>query len=174
MDHNSMDHSAMQSSPGAASAPYDLQFIDTMTVHHQGAVEMAKLVDSRAQHQELKDLAADIIDAQEREIAKMSEWRNGWFDGKPKAINMDLPGMSEGMSGMDMKKLEQLKGNDFDLEFTRQMIQHHEGAITMAKDLMKKSSRPELKELGEDILTSQQKEVEEMRQWQKAWQRPTP
>jgi uncharacterized protein (DUF305 family) len=36
------DHAAMVSSPGAAEAPYDLQFIDTMIAHHQGAIDMAK------------------------------------------------------------------------------------------------------------------------------------
>ena len=43
MDHSKMDHSAMKSSPDAAKADYDLQFIDTMIVHHQGAVDMAKV-----------------------------------------------------------------------------------------------------------------------------------
>jgi Uncharacterized protein conserved in bacteria len=42
MDHGSMDHSKMGSSPGAASAPVELQFIDTMIAHHRGAVEMAR------------------------------------------------------------------------------------------------------------------------------------
>ena len=38
-----MNHSEMKSSPNAASAPYDLQFLDTMTHHHQGALDMAKV-----------------------------------------------------------------------------------------------------------------------------------
>ena len=176
VDHNSMghgsssDHSTMSSSEGAATAPYDLQFIDTMIAHHQGAIDMANLAATRAQHQELKDLAANIIDVQEREIARMGELREKWFAEKTKAINMELPGMSHGMGGMDLKKLEKLTGNDFDIEFLKQMIAHHEGAIDMAKDLRRQDSHAELKELAEDIQSAQDAEIKQMRDWLKAWQ----
>ncbi len=175
MDHNSMGHAnssdhAMQSSPGAATAPYDLQFLDTMTVHHQGAVDMAKLAETRAEHKELKELAASIIYDQEKEIAKMSEWRDKWFAEKTKAINMEFPGMSHGMGGMDVKKLESLKGDDFDIEFIKQMIPHHEGAVEMAKDLQKQDAHAELKELAGDIIKAQEAEIKEMREWLGKWQ----
>src|SRR5688572_20601654 len=82
MNHGGMDHSTMKSSPGAASAPRELQYLDTMIVHHQAAVNMAMLAEASAQRSELKELAANIISEQEREIAKMSEWREQWFEGK--------------------------------------------------------------------------------------------
>lgn len=176
VDHNAMghgnaaSHSEMRSSPKAASAPYDLQFIDTMSIHHQGAVDMSMLAESRAQHPELKELAANIIGDQEREIAKMSEWRDTWFAEKPKAINMEFPGMSHGMGGMDLKKLESLKGNEFDIEFIRQMIPHHEGAVEMAKHLQKQDSHAELKELAGDIISAQELEIKQMREWLSKWQ----
>jgi uncharacterized protein (DUF305 family) len=168
---NAMDHSAMQSSPGAASAPYDLQFIDTMTVHHKGAVDMAMLAETRAQHTELKELATDIIDMQEREMAKMSEWRGRWFGEQSPAVNMEMRGMSHGMGGMDLKKLESLKGNEFDVEFLRQMIPHHEGAVEMANDLQKQDSHAELKELAEDIVKAQELEIKQMRVWLSTWEK---
>ena len=71
MDHGGTDHSMMQSSPNAASAPYDLQFLDTMIVHHQGAVDMAVPCGAKAQHGEIKTLCADIITSQQKEIAEM-------------------------------------------------------------------------------------------------------
>src|SRR5687768_2083361 len=74
LDHNTMDHSKMghgDSSKGAESAPYELQFLDTMIVHHQGAVDMALLADTRAGHPELKTLAENIIEDQRKEIAEM-------------------------------------------------------------------------------------------------------
>jgi len=49
------------------------------------------------------------------------------------------------------------------------MIPHHEGAIAMAKDALQKSKRPEVKQLAQEIVTSQQKEVDQMKQWRKAW-----
>lgn len=170
MNHGGMDHSTMKSSPGAESAPRELQFLDTMIVHHQAAVDMAMLAESRAQRTELKELAANIISEQEREIAKMSEWRDQWFEGKTEAVNLEFPGMAAGMRGMDLKKLESLKGREFDVEFIRQMISHHEGAVEMAKAMKGGDGRAELKELTDDIITAQQAEIKQMREWLGAWQ----
>ena len=161
----------MKSSDGAASAPVELQFLDTMIAHHNGAVEMAALAETRAEHAELKELVANIISEQEREMAKMSEWRDQWFEGKPEAVNMEFPGMSHGMRGMDLKKLEALRGNAFDIEFLKQMIPHHEGAVQMAKALPKNEGRRELQELARDIITAQENEIKQMRAWLNAWQR---
>jgi uncharacterized protein (DUF305 family) len=178
IDHNSMDHSKMdhrnmghpmESSPNAASAPYDLQFIDTMIAHHQGAIDMAQLVDTRAQHGELKTLAKNIIADQQKEIAQMREWRKSWFGEAAPAINMDLPGMHQGMSGMDMEKLDKLKANEFDIEFIRQMIPHHEGAVTMAEDLKQQEAHAELKTLTDDVIKSQSAEIEQMKKWLADW-----
>jgi uncharacterized protein (DUF305 family) len=177
IDHRQMghanpgDHGPMQSSPNAASAPFELQFIDTMIVHHQGAVDMAMLAESRAEHKEVKELAANIVDAQEREIARMSEWRDSWFGEKAKAVNMSMPGMSHGMDGMDLKKLASLKGNAFDVEFIRQMIPHHEGAVEMAKHLHARDSTAELKEFAADIIDAQESEIAQMRTWLAEWQK---
>ncbi|MBA3350827.1 MAG: DUF305 domain-containing protein [Blastocatellia bacterium] len=169
MGHGNMNHSGVNTSQGAASAPKELQFLDTMIAHHRGAVEMSILADSRARSPEVKELAANIIDEQEREIAKMSEWRESWFEGKQPAMNMEFPGMSRGMGGMDMKKLESLSGNEFDLEFIRQMIPHHEGAIEMAKSIQEQDGRPDVKVLATDIITAQETEIKQMKAWLAAW-----
>ena len=171
MDHSTMDHSKMESSPGAADAPYELQFLDTMIVHHGGAIDAAQLVTTRAQHKELQDMAKAIIADQQSEVAEMKQWRSQWFGESPQAVNMDLPGMRDGMKEMDLSKLDALKENDFDLEFIRQMIPHHEGAVTMAKDVLTRDVHPELKNLSENIVHSQSDEIEKMKAWQAEWQR---
>lgn len=165
----SIDHSKMESSPGAASAPHELQFIDTMTVHHDGAIEMAMLVSTRSQRPEMKELAKSIIDAQRTEVTEMKKWRSKWFGNAKPAINMDFPGMHAGMTGMDTKKLEMLKANEFDVEFLRQMIPHHEGAIEMAKALKPGDSYPELKHLSEAIIREQSAEIAKMKTWLLVW-----
>jgi uncharacterized protein (DUF305 family) len=174
MDHNSAavsmpGHSMMESSPGAAEAPYDLQFLDTMIAHHQGAIDMAQLVETRAQHTELKSLAKSIIEDQQKEIAQMKKWRDEWFAGKPAAVNMAFPGMHQGMSGMDMEKLDDLKENGFDLEFIKQMIPHHQGALVMAEDAAGKAQHPEIKGLADQITAAQQAEIKQMSEWEKVW-----
>ncbi|WP_194725960.1 DUF305 domain-containing protein [Noviherbaspirillum malthae] len=73
-----MGHAGMQSSPGAEKAPFDLQFLDTMSAHHQMAIEMAQLAAGKAQHKEVKDLAKKIIDEQKKEIAQLSKWKKEW------------------------------------------------------------------------------------------------
>lgn len=167
-----MDHSKMESSPGAAEAPQELQFIDTMIAHHQGAVDMAKLADGRTENKQFQTFADGIINAQEREITEMRRWRTKWFDGKAAAVNMSFPGMQEGMTGMDMQKLKFLKGVEFDLEFIRQMITHHEGALKMAEALKAGKQYNDLSSLAETIKKDQAVEIEQMKKWQAEWQQP--
>jgi uncharacterized protein (DUF305 family) len=169
MDHSTMDHSEMQSSPGAENAPYDLQFLDTMIAHHQGALEMAKPAAAKAEHAEIKTLATNILADQEKEISEMKRWREQWFTGKPAAINMKMPGMTDSMKEMDMKKLDSSSGNEFDLEFINQMIPHHQGAVVMAKEALQKSQKEEIKKLANAVIKAQETEIKQMRDWQTAW-----
>lgn len=61
------------------SIPFDQRFITSMISHHQGAIEMAKMAQSMAEHQEIKELAATIITAQQAEIEQMQQWEQAWF-----------------------------------------------------------------------------------------------
>ena len=169
MDHGSMDHSKMTSSPGGKDAPYDLQFIDTMIAHHEGAIKMAAPAFRNAKTLEITRFAEGIQRDQQKDIAQMKGWRIAWFPSAKPAINMELAGMAGSMTGMDMKKLEVLNGVEFDLEFIRQMIPHHEGAIVMANDAIKNAKSDELKTLAKAIIKAQQAEIAQMRTWQKAW-----
>jgi uncharacterized protein (DUF305 family) len=58
---------------------------------------------------------------------------------------------------------------EFDLRFINAMLPHHEGALKMAKEAQQKSKRTEVKQLATNILTSQQAEIQQMKQWRKAW-----
>ena len=57
---------------------FDKAFIEMMIDHHQGAVEMANEALINAKHEEIKNLASDIISAQTSEIKMMEEWKNNW------------------------------------------------------------------------------------------------
>lgn len=54
-------------------------FMSQMVPHHQGAIDMAKLVPERAAHQELKDLSKTIIESQSAEIEQMNGWLSSWY-----------------------------------------------------------------------------------------------
>ncbi len=159
----------MKSSPNAAGAPYDLQFIDTMVEHHQSAIDMAKMTEMQAQHAELKALAKSIVSDQQKEIAEMKAWRDEWYAAKPQAMNMEMPGMMDAMKGMDMGKLKSASGKAFDLMFIDMMTAHHAGAVTMAKEALKKAEHQEIKKLAQQIIVAQQKEIEQMSKWRTAW-----
>lgn len=57
---------------------FDTAFIAHMIEHHESAVDMAKLAEKNAKHEEIKQLSRDIMVAQESEIAKMKQWQNDW------------------------------------------------------------------------------------------------
>lgn len=57
---------------------FDEEFVSQMIVHHQGAVEMARLAENQAKHDEIKQLSKDIIAAQEGEIKLMQDWQRQW------------------------------------------------------------------------------------------------
>ncbi|MBK9154580.1 MAG: DUF305 domain-containing protein [Chloracidobacterium sp.] len=181
MNHNSMpmnsnmsgmDHGSMQSSPNAASQPYDLQFIDTMTNHHQGAIEMAEMALKKSNNAELRAFAQKIIDDQKKEIAQMKDWREKWYAGKPEAVNMQMPGMMDSMkmmAGDEMKKMETASGKDFDVHFLDMMTPHHAGAVTMAKEALARAEHPEIKTLANQVIKEQEAEIKEMADWKSKW-----
>lgn len=171
-DMSAMHHSDMKSSPNAASQPYDLQFIDTMTHHHQGALDMAKMALTKSNNAELKTFAQKIIDDQNKEISQMKDWREKWYAGKPQAMNMEMPGMMDSMkmmSGDGMKKFEAATGKEFDLMFLDMMTPHHQGAITMAKEALMKAEHAEIKTMANQIIKAQEAEIKQMADWKTKW-----
>lgn len=64
---------------GKTGDAFDRAFIEGMIVHHEGAVAMAEQALQRAGHEELKQMASEIISAQTREIATMRGWLESWF-----------------------------------------------------------------------------------------------
>ena len=150
--------------------PYDLLFIDAMVAHHQGAIAMAQPVVSRALHPELKDFARKVVDDQSREIAMMTQWHDQWFPGRSKTPNiLDMPGMTKSMMDISPDHMRKLTGAALDRMFLDMMIFHHEGAVTMAKDALAKSQRPEIKGLAQSIIDAQQGEIEMVNRWKSEW-----
>ncbi|MFO0764830.1 MAG: DUF305 domain-containing protein [Patescibacteria group bacterium] len=81
---------------------------------------------------------------------------------------MGQPGMRDMM--MDMTSSMRGKtGDELDKAFLAGMIEHHQGAIDMAKILKDGTKRPELQKMADDIINVQSKEIEMMQQWQKEW-----
>lgn len=169
MDKSDMHSMQMASSPNAAKAPTELQFLDTMPMHHKMAIDMANLVDSRAAHAELKALAKKMIEDQQKEIAELKRWREQWHAGKPEAMNMKMPGMPESMKGVTMDKLAAAKGEEFDLMFIDMMSQHHMGAIKMTQAAQPKLQHAEVKDFAKKLVAGQKEELAQMKDWKRSW-----
>jgi uncharacterized protein (DUF305 family) len=155
-------------SPDAGTAAHngqDANFAADMISHHEQAVEMAELVPSRSDDPAVTDLAGRIQAAQGPEITTMKGWLKVW--GLPEPENMSGMDMSDSMPGMmspaDLKELAGLRGAAFDRVFLTMMLAHHEGAITMAKTQITGGQSPEAKELAEQIINTQTKEIAEIR-----------
>lgn len=173
---NNMPMGNMAMDLGPADANFDLRFIDAMIPHHQGAVVMAKEAQQKSERPEIKKLADEIIQAQTKEIAELQTWRKQWYataGSKPMAYDAKMGHMMEmsddQMKGMMMNQDLGAKDAEFDLRFINAMIPHHESAVTMAKDAATKSTRPEIKKLAQDIISSQQVEIKQMQQWKQDW-----
>jgi uncharacterized protein (DUF305 family) len=129
------------------SSPKDVEFMQGMIVHHAQAVEMTALIDSHTTNKDLRLLGARISHSQSEEIKFMKHWLE--VKGAPTSMpmqgmsGMDMPGMDMSshhmMPGMltpkQMEALRQAKGDQFDHLFLTGMIQHHNGALIMVKDL---------------------------------------
>lgn len=150
---------------------YDRNFIANMIAHHEGAVDMAKLAMTNAKHQELKDMAQEIVTAQEKEIADMLKWQKDWGYPSSSGDNMmdhSAMGMMDDMAGMTAM-LEGKTGDDFDRTYIEQMILHHQSAINMAAPGKTNAQRQELKDLTVAIVDAQSREIALMKQWQQDW-----
>lgn len=132
----------------------DAQFMQAMIMHHAQAVEMTALIESRSGNKELRTLGARISRSQSDEIAFMKRWLTA--RGEP--TSMPMPEMKMSMPethGIDMHRMEmkapmlmpgmltptqmdelgKSEGAAFDRLFLTGMIQHHNGALIMVKEL---------------------------------------
>jgi uncharacterized protein (DUF305 family) len=148
----------------------DQSFIEMMIPHHQDAIDMAEMALQKAEHPELKELARNIIRDQEREIKEMKTWYQQWFKRPVPALSsqgMMAMHQGHGMMAMDLDALATAK--NFDQEFIRQMIPHHQMAVMMASNLKTNTERPEMDKLIDDIIRSQSAEIKQMKQWYQNW-----
>jgi uncharacterized protein (DUF305 family) len=148
----------------------DIEFMQGMIMHHAQAVEMTALIESHTTNKDLRSLGARISHSQADEIKFMERWLA--TRGQPTSMPMQhMPGMDMSshnmlMPGMltakQMEALRAAKGEDFDHLFLTGMIQHHNGALTMVKDLFDSSGAgqdAELFNFATDVDSGQRAEI---------------
>ena len=152
-----MSGSSTSAAPAATFNDADVMFLQMMYPHHAQAVEMAKLVPTRSQNQQVKDLAAAIEKAQAPEMQQMTTLLAGFGKPAPSAtMSHSMPGL---MTPQQMTELTGLSGAAFDKMWLQMMVEHHQGAITMANDELKNGTNADAKKMAESIVTTQQAEI---------------
>lgn len=145
-----------------ATAKFETDFMQTMIDHHNMASEMAKVCLQKATHDELRSMCQNIIDAQTKEIQEMQSWLSAWY-------KIDKQPMMMQDGDQMMSQLNAASGADFEMMFLKMMIEHHTTAIQEATPCVQRAEHPELKNLCQNIISSQSKEIAQMQTWLTQW-----
>jgi uncharacterized protein (DUF305 family) len=172
MDHRHMAGMDMGMPPvtipnGAIYTEADVRFMQGMIAHHAQAIYMSRLAAAHEANPRVTKFANKIDQSQQAEIRLMQEWlrANGQFAPDTSAWRqMSMPGM---LSPEQLTQLDAAKGADFDRLFLTFMIQHHEGALRMVKDLFDAplaGQDVDVSVFANDVQTVQTAEIGIMRQ----------
>jgi uncharacterized protein (DUF305 family) len=163
---NGMGSASSSTTAAAKVDPADVMFAQGMVPHHQQAIEMADLALTRASSADVKALATKIKAAQDPEIATMNGWLGQWGAPTGAADMNGMAGMDHGSDGMmsqaDMTKLSQASGSTFDRMWLTMMVAHHQGALTMAKDVLTTTRDARVRALAKSIVDGQAREIATM------------
>jgi uncharacterized protein (DUF305 family) len=166
---------AAPSAAPAAAAEHndaDTTFATSMVPHHTQAIEMAQLATDHATSSKVKELAGQIEQAQGPEITQLQGLLAAWGEkpaptsmggmgGMPMDGKAAMPGM---MSDQQMKQLQAASGAAFDRMWLQMMIEHHTGAIEMARTELSSGTNAEAKDLAQNVVDAQQSEITTMKQ----------
>jgi uncharacterized protein (DUF305 family) len=146
-------------------------FARDMMVHHAQAVEMAEIVRSRSESQDIRILASNILLGQQAEIGQMRGWLEVWgvpatgtephmaWMGHP--TEGPMPGMA---SPEELDALQRASAEEMEVLFLQLMIAHHQAALPMAEAVLERTDRPEVKQFATALIASQQEEIWSMQE----------
>ncbi|WP_308307579.1 DUF305 domain-containing protein [Streptomyces sp. ISL-10] len=147
-------------SPNAA----DFRYARMMIKHHEQALEMTSLAADRAGSPRIERLAGRIAAAQGPEVGAMRAWlkTHGGDDGGAthEHDHTSMPGMA---TDAQLDQLRGAAGTAFDELFLRLMITHHQGAVTMAVEVLAEGDNVAVEEMATDVIAQQTSEIDRMR-----------
>lgn len=163
--HSTADTPVITGQPAGFNAD-DVAFASNMIPHHQQAVELSALVPDRSTNPPLIALAQQISAEQQPEVNVMKVFLVQWNENPDS--NSGHGGHGNTMQGMvdeaTMTKLKSLSGTEFDKLWLESMISHHQGAVEMAKAEMANGDNVDAKSLANNIVTTQEAEIGQMKQ----------
>ena len=163
--HAGMHHIVVP--PGANYTVADVEFMQGMIAHHAQAIFMSRMAESHRANPRLLKLATKIDQSQVAEIRIMQGWLLDNGQTAPDTSSWRTMTMAGMLTPEQLKTLDAATGVDFDRAFLTMMIQHHEGALQMVKDLFAKpgaGQEIDVNVFANDVVTVQTAEIGAMRQ----------
>jgi uncharacterized protein (DUF305 family) len=130
-----------------------------MAAHHEQGISLARLAAERAEDMHLRRLARLMAAQQKGDNAIFAQWWRSWYGGElPGSTREDraMPGM---LAAADVQRLDEAAGASFDRLFVRLMTAHHEGAVAMADEAMRRAGDPRLRIMAHAIRHGQRGEI---------------
>ncbi|MFD6080324.1 DUF305 domain-containing protein [Streptomyces hydrogenans] len=140
----------------------DFRYVQMMVVHHRQALTMTSLAPTRAGSSQVRKVAERIAAAQQPEIGAMEGWleSNGGPRDQGAHDHHAMPGMA---TEAQLAELRAAKGSAFDELFLKLMVTHHEGAVTMAAEVLAQGNNVLVEEMANDVIAQQTAEINRMR-----------
>ncbi len=148
------------------SGDYDLDFANMMVMHHEGAVDMARIELSKGVDSQAKSMARMIVDKQTTEIQQLQDIiKTHKPEGKKEMNDVTHDELTTAMGAMmEHMKKTQMTGNT-DNDFVSLMIPHHESAVKMAMGEISHGRSAQLKSMAQKMITDQKKEIADLKAW---------
>ncbi|MET9802022.1 DUF305 domain-containing protein [Streptomyces sp. NPDC006368] len=140
----------------------DFTYAQMMIVHHGQALTMTALAPAQAESEQVKRVAARIAAAQQPEIDAMKGWLKNNGGPRPQSghDHGSMPGMA---SEAQLDRLRAARGKAFDELFLKLMVTHHQGAVTMATEVLSEGNNVLMEEMANDVIAQQTAEINRMR-----------
>jgi uncharacterized protein (DUF305 family) len=134
-NHAGMTGTKITVPEGANYTVADVEFMQGMIAHHAQAIVMSRMAEAHGANPRLIKLATKIDQSQVAEIRIMQDWLRGYGQVAPDTSSWRTMKMVGMITDEQLKQLDAAKGVEFDRLFLTFMIEHHEGALQMVKDL---------------------------------------
>lgn len=134
----------------------DLRFLNTMGRHHRGAQALAAEAEALSKRPELVEFARAVQDLKAADLTQFAAWKQAWYqDSRP----------IEAAGAVNLGTFDA----DFDLRFLNALEEKITGAIAMAADQRRVSTRSEVLTYASELIRVQTEVLGQVRAWRKAW-----